>query len=128
MFTRILAGALALFHGLNAAAMIAAPGDWYAATPGVPLTGPFNPHFVVDIGFAFLVAAAGFAAYAIRPALGWGVAAMAAAWPGLHALFHVVHIHDAPAASAALEAGGVIVPGALGLFAAWRAALTQGRP
>ena len=127
MFTRLLAAALALFHGLNAAAMIAAPGDWYGATPGVALTGPFNPHFVVDIGFAFLVAAAGFAAYAVRPALGWGVAAMAAAWPGLHGLFHLVHIHHAPAASAALEAGGVVVPGGLGLLVAWRAAQIQGR-
>lgn len=127
MFTRLLAAALAFFHAFNAATMIAAPGDWYAATPGVALTGPFNPHFVVDIGFAFLVAAGGFAAYAIRPALGWGVAAMAAAWPALHGLFHLAHIHHAPAAHAALEAGGVIVPGALGLFVAWRAARSQGR-
>ncbi len=51
MFTRIMAGALALFHGLNAAAMIAAPGDWYAATPGVPLTG--LPSGEADVAWAF---------------------------------------------------------------------------
>jgi hypothetical protein len=35
---------------------------WYASVPGVVETGPYNPHFVQDIGAAFLVAGLALAA------------------------------------------------------------------
>lgn len=39
----------------NAAWMLAGPMHWYTDLPAaVPDTGPFNPHFVRDIGCAFL--------------------------------------------------------------------------
>ncbi len=39
----------------NALWMLAGPMHWYTDLPaGVPDTGPFNPHFVRDIGCAFL--------------------------------------------------------------------------
>ena len=39
----------------NALWMLAGPLHWYHGLPaGVPDTGPFNPHFVRDIGCAFL--------------------------------------------------------------------------
>ncbi len=41
----------------NALWMLAGPMHWYNEVPaGVPDTGPFNPHFVRDIGCAFLTA------------------------------------------------------------------------
>jgi hypothetical protein len=41
--------------------MLAAPCSWYLDLPvRVPDTGPFNPHFVRDIGVTFVVLGAGF--------------------------------------------------------------------
>lgn len=68
----------------NGLAMLLAPQRWYHAVPGVVFTGPFNPHFVRDIGAAYLSAAVG---------LGWRAAAGARAWPAaaLGALFLLLH-------------------------------------
>jgi hypothetical protein len=43
----------------NALWMLAGPMHWYTDLPAaIPDTGPFNPHFVRDIGGAFLAAGA----------------------------------------------------------------------
>ena len=44
-------------HLINGAAMWAAPAFWYAQTLGVAMTGPFNAHFVKDIGMIICSAA-----------------------------------------------------------------------
>ncbi len=112
---RALAGLLGLFHGVNGARMIVAPALWYGATPGVDLAGPYNPHFVVDIGFIFLISGAGFLFWAIRPAEARQILAMAAAWPAAHAGFHMVHLDHLPTTGLLmLELAAVILPGALG--------------
>ena len=104
---RIVAGLLALILGLNALAMLFAGLWWYGAVPGVVATGPFNAHFVKDIGAAYLVVAAGLAWFAARPREGWGAMAAAAAFLTLHAL---VHLTDAfaggHAGMEAMHAGG----------------------
>src|SRR4026209_2266576 len=64
---RLIAAILAiptLFNGLPG---LAAVPLWYETVPGVSETGPFNPHFVQDIGIAFLVAGLALAARAWRP-------------------------------------------------------------
>jgi len=43
--------------GLNGLAMLVAGPLWYATTPGVDQTGPYNGHFISDIGIAFAAAA-----------------------------------------------------------------------
>jgi len=86
---RILAGLLALVLAGNGVVMLAAGRWWYGAIPGVIATGPFNPHFVKDIGAAYLVCGAAFAWRAWRPAAGAGAAVAAAAFLTLHALIHV---------------------------------------
>ncbi|MBO0753625.1 MAG: hypothetical protein J2P53_16010 [Bradyrhizobiaceae bacterium] len=73
--------------GINGLAMILAPLDWYGALPGVADTGPFNPHFIRDIGCAYLLAgvALGVAGHGIvRHA-----AIPAAAFLVLHAFVHL---------------------------------------
>lgn len=57
---------LAALHGFNGLAMLVLPAHWYETVPGVEHTGPFNGHFVNDIGIAFLAAAAGLALAALR--------------------------------------------------------------
>ena len=66
-------GWLLLVFGLGAVAnalwMLADPLRWYHDLPaGVPDTGPFNPHFVRDIGCAFLAVGVGQVWAAFRPA------------------------------------------------------------
>ena len=45
---------LPVLLGLNGAFMLVAPGPWYETVPGVTGTGPFNPHFIRDIGRDFV--------------------------------------------------------------------------
>jgi hypothetical protein len=49
---RIVAAALGLVLGANALFQLIAPLAWYDSVPGVIATGPFNAHFVRDIGAA----------------------------------------------------------------------------
>jgi hypothetical protein len=41
--------------GANGIFMLVAPENWYFAVPGVTPTGPFNQHFLRDIGLIFLL-------------------------------------------------------------------------
>jgi hypothetical protein len=68
--------------------LLLAPESFYATVPGVIDTGPFNPHFVRDIGCAFVVAGGGFTWFA-ADASGWAAALAGAAFLSLHALMHV---------------------------------------
>ena len=86
---RILAGLLAAALGANGVVMLFASLAWYDAVPGVTATGPFNPHFVKDIGAAYLAAAGGLAWFAARPREGWPAMAAGAVFLALHALIHV---------------------------------------
>jgi len=72
---------------MQGAAIIAAPFRFYLEAPGVAETGPFNPHFVVDVGVAFLVSGVVLAAGVWRRDP-W-LATAGAAFPALHAVFHV---------------------------------------
>ncbi len=90
--SRIVLG-IAILLGVGAVAngvfMLASPANWYFAVPGVTTTGPFNQHFVRDIGLIFLGVGAAFLIGATRPihrTLAWGAAAI---WLSGHALFHV---------------------------------------
>ena len=87
--SRILSGGLAGALGVNALAMLLASFWWYNAVPGVIATGAYNPHFVRDIGAAYLVTAGGLGWFAWRPVQGWPALAVAAAFLVLHAFIHV---------------------------------------
>ena len=89
---RYLAGLTATAFVANGLAMLFASLAWYDAVPGVTSTGPFNPHFVKDIGAVYLACALGLGWFAWRPAQGWPAMAVAAAWLTLHA---AVHVYDA---------------------------------
>lgn len=88
--TRWIAALLALGMAANGLFMLSLPQPWYDAVPGVPLTGLFNPHFVRDIGMAYLTVAGGMAWFAWRPGQGWPALVMSTAFLTLHAAIHVV--------------------------------------
>jgi hypothetical protein len=76
--------------------MLIASRRWYLAAPGVTATGPFNLHFVRDIGAAYLVAALGAGWFAVRPRQGWPALVGAAGFLVLHGLIHVADAVQSP--------------------------------
>jgi hypothetical protein len=88
-FSLALAVALGGAAIANGMYMLVAPESWYVAVPGVTTTGPFNQHFVRDIGLVFLFLGAAFLLGAARADVrvaSWGAASI---WLAGHALFHV---------------------------------------
>ncbi|THD81332.1 MAG: hypothetical protein E7812_04855 [Phenylobacterium sp.] len=86
---RSLSGLLALILGANGIAMLFAGLWWYGQVPGVTATGPYNPHFVRDIGAAYLATAAALAGFAARPRQAWPALVPAALFLTLHSAIHV---------------------------------------
>jgi hypothetical protein len=119
MFSRSLIALIGLANLLNGLAMIAGPAAWYQAVPGVGMTGPFNPHFVVDIGLAYCASGLAMLAPATRLRQAALLAVAGAAWPALHALFHIILLlsHGFPRelGVAFAEAFGVVFLSLLGL-------------
>ena len=76
---RYLAGLMGLAFAANGLAMLFASLAWYDTVPGVPTTGPFNPHFVKDIGAIYVACALALGWFAWRPRQGWPAMAVAAA-------------------------------------------------
>ncbi len=113
--SRILSGGLAVALGANALAMLLASFWWYHAVPGVIATGAYNPHFVRDIGAAYLVTAGGLAWFAWRPVQGWPALAAAAAFLVLHASIHVfdASCSSNPVADLIRDLPGVYLPAVL---------------
>jgi len=118
---RLVAAILAIALGANGVAMLFAGPWWYAAVPGVTQTGPYNPHFVMDIGAAYLVVAGALLWRAARPADGPGAAIAAAAFLVLHAIIHLVHaaMGGAFAAEFVRDFPGVYLPALAAAWVAW---------
>ena len=74
----------------NALWMLAGPMHWYRELPAaVPDTGPFNAHFVRDIGCAFLTVGVALLWAAFAPAQRRPLTAIAALFLAAHALLHI---------------------------------------
>jgi hypothetical protein len=92
MMTRTLCIGVALALGIAALAngllMLGSPEGWYFAVPGVTTTGPFNQHFVRDIGLIFLFIGAAFLTGTALPRYRIVLWAAPTLWLWSHALFH----------------------------------------
>ena len=120
MFNKMGTG-LALLLGMamlgNGVFMMIAPESWYWMVPGVPDRGPFNPHFVRDIGFIYMLGGAAFvygSVYTKHSLLLW---LMPTAWLVSHAIFHVWEVMVGICGPESLieDFGGVTLPALLGL-------------
>ncbi len=89
VWDRAVGGLLGVGLGINGLLMLGVPFDWYEAVPGVVKTGPFNAHFVRDIGAAYLVCALALGAFAWRPRVAWSALLAAAGFLSLHAGIHL---------------------------------------
>ena len=107
--TAILLGLAALANGVF---MTIAPEAWYWLVPGVPDRGPFNQHFLRDIGMNYMLIGAAFiygSMYVKRRLLLWMVPT---AWLVSHAIFHVWEVLVGICEPEALivDFGGVTLP------------------
>jgi len=116
-----LAGLLAAMLGANGLVMLFAGPWWYGVVPGVPSTGPFNPHFVKDIGAAYLVVGVSLGAFAVRPRRAFAALVAAAAFLTLHAAIHIGDALASPTCGQDLvrDLPGIFLPAliSLGLIA-----------
>jgi len=123
MIVRILLLLLGILHIVNSLFMLIAPAEWYASVPGVTATGPFNAHFILDIGMAFVASGAGLLLGARRNANAAIFACAGATWPALHALIHIdgwlMHGFSGDTRIAMSEAVGVVGLALLGVVLAW---------
>ena len=91
--TNKLGIAIAFLLGLatlsNGVFMTIAPEPWYWAVPGVPDRGPFNQHFVRDIGFIYLLIGAAFFYGALYTRYQFQLWLIPTGWLTLHAIFHI---------------------------------------
>ena len=81
----IVLGVLAEINGIF---MLVSPSNWYVAIPGVTTTGPFNQHFIRDIGLIFLFVGTSLLAGAARPAHRTILWLLPTLWLSCHAFFH----------------------------------------
>ena len=115
MIKRGLAGLIGAMNIANGLVMVVNGQNWYHRVPGVSDTGPYNPHFVQDIGLAFIVAGGAFVARAWRPAY-WPAAVSGGAFVVAHATLHLIgmgHSHHP-----AFDLGVLVVPSIVALWAA----------
>lgn len=118
---RILLMVIAVNYAINGLYMLVSPHGWYDAVPGVSMLGPYNTHFIRDVGLVYLVTAGAFS-WGMRP--GRGPALMvAAAWPALHAIYHLqmwAWRGFAFDLVALVNVSLIQAPAWAGLYAAWR--------
>lgn len=105
---RVLWG-LAGFYLLTGLTLMIDPQGFYENAPGVSDTGPYNAHFMRDVGFAFTVSALGIA-YGLRKGLK-PLILFGAAWLAMHGLYHLVlwFGHSHPGSGLALIDLAVVV-------------------
>jgi len=115
--TAVLAAGL-LANGL---AMLLLPQAWFGWVPSVSHTGPFNPHFVRDIGCAYAVAGLSLVWLLRAPGVVWPAALASGAFLAAHA---GVHLWDALAGRSSLhhllgDLPGVVLVPVVMLWLAW---------
>lgn len=114
---KTLAIVLGLMMLANGVVMLESPPWWYSAVPGVVQTGPFNQHFIRDIGFIYGMVGGGFIVGALRSNLrlsAWGGATL---FLSLHACFHFWEVAVGICAPSALgrDFPGVTMPALIGI-------------
>ena len=103
----------------NALWMLVGPMHWYTELPAaVPDTGPFNPHFVRDIGCAFLTTGVALVWAARSERFRLPLAVIGLVFLGSHARLHIYDtaVGNLPSDHWLLDFGGVYLPAILLAF------------
>jgi len=112
---------LGLALALNGLFMLLAPAQWYALVPTVSGTGPFNAHFVRDIGCAYIAAGGGLL-WLARDPRAWPAVIAGAVFLALHAATHAGEYLEGRILWPDLGVDAVLVftPAALAIWLGWR--------
>lgn len=117
---RTLLVALAALNITTGIVVFFAPEYFYNTVPGVSMMGPFNLHFIRDVGLAYF--GSGLLMLTAWRRRDYAFALGGALWPCLHALFHI-QIWIARGAPADIVAFtnlfGIQLPAWTALGAAW---------
>jgi len=113
-----IAALLGLAALANGVLMTIAPETWYWMVPGVPDRGPFNQHFLRDIGMNYSLIGAAFILGAIDTKHSLTLWLMPTAWLTGHAIFHVweVFVGICGPEFLIIDFGGVTLPALLALW------------
>jgi hypothetical protein len=103
---------------VNATWQLVAPESWYWAIPGVPDRGPFNQHFVRDLGIIYTLSGVGLILGALNPQRRFGYWWAPTFWLAGHAVFHVWEVLVGICGPISLleDFAGVTLPGLLALM------------
>jgi hypothetical protein len=115
---RLAIAILGTLDAANGVVMLVDPAGWFARIPGAGDTGPFNPHFVYDVGLAFLASGVALVVFAWRPALR-PAGLCGASFPALHALLHLFDLASGHSHHVAADLLLVVLPSALTVALVW---------
>jgi hypothetical protein len=115
--TSLLAGVMGAFLTANGLYMLLNPVNWYFLIPGVTTTGPYNQHFIRDIGLTFVIVGMAYIIGSIKidiRLLLWGAATL---WLAGHAMFHLWEVATGLCSPSKLgtDFPGVFAPVLIGL-------------
>ncbi|MBX7489778.1 hypothetical protein K3177_14815 [Qipengyuania sp. GH25] len=101
----------------NGVCMLANPAWWYFHVPTVTGTGPYNQHFVRDIGLVYVLIGAGYAFGVVSLSHRLWAWAAATTWLVGHALFHLWEIGTGLCGSDTILRNwhGVYLPAVMGI-------------
>lgn len=104
--------ALSVLQLFNGVLMLAAPRLWYNVIPGVTETGPFNSHFILDIGLGYLSAGCALGMASRYAAIARPLVAVASVFLLGHGLLHLAEmgLHGTGPAYAVRDIALIVVP------------------
>lgn len=104
--------ALSVLQLFNGVLMLAAPRLWYGVIPGVTETGPFNSHFIRDIGLGFLSTGCALGIASWYAAIARPLVAVASVFLLGHALLHLAEmgLYGSGPAHAMRDIALIVVP------------------
>jgi hypothetical protein len=120
VFVAVALNSLFLFG--NGLFMLVVPSEWYHFVPGVTQTGPFNQHFIRDIGLIQMLLGAAFGVGMIRSAGRLELWAAATSWLIAHAVLHLweVAVGISSPSAIARDFPAVTLPALIGIaLTAW---------
>ncbi|BBN81493.1 hypothetical protein PA25_14780 [Pseudoalteromonas sp. A25] len=87
--TAAIMGVLSLANGIF---MVISPEPWYWAVPGVAERGPFNQHFIRDLGFIYGLIGSSYLCGLLYISQRVALWCLSSAWLVCHAIFHIWEI------------------------------------
>jgi hypothetical protein len=90
--TQLLIALVGIFALVFGSFMLIHPFEWYQLLPTVKFTGPPNPHFIRDIGLAYIASGVMLVYAAWNPPMRWLAAFAGSMWLMVHGILHIYEV------------------------------------